>query len=281
MEYLKKNGGFTGIDIAMAILIITVFMSVISSLYINLYITNVDILRKEKAIGYATSILEKIDELYYSEVNSENFKVIKNSNGSESIAGINIDRGYNASINIVTYDPDNINIDVVKNIDLKITYEVGNKEKSIEFTKIKERENIFIPNIPDLKSEMVAVKYNSNDELIQTNFSDSSWYDYSDKRWAMAVMKNMVLSNGKVNDNADIYIWIPRFAYMGNNVEFIYGKGNKTVDKNGSLINISSDYVIPSEFSNDELGIWINIDELNSNNASKILNNSLYGPIKM
>ena len=281
MWYLKKNKGFTGVDVAISILIITVFISVISSLYINLYITNVDILRKEKAIGYATSILEKIDELYYDEVNNDNFKIIENSNGSKNIAGINIDRGYDVSVNIATYDPDNSDIDVVKNIDVKVSYEVGNKEKNINFTKIKEKENIFIPNIPDLKEGMVAVKYNSSNELIQTNIEDGSWYNYSDKKWAIAVMKNMVLSNGKVVDNADIYVWIPKFAYSGSNVEFIYGSGNKTVDKDGKLVNITSGYIIPNEFQNNEFGIWIKSSELNSNNASKVLNNSFYGPVKI
>lgn len=281
MKQLKKNDGFTGVDIALAVLIITIFMSVITSLYVNLYTSNVGILRKEKAIGYATGILEKIDELYYNEINNENFKIIENSDGSKSVAGINIDKGYNVNINIETYDPNNMNIDVVKTVNLKLSYEVGNKQQSIDFTKIKEKENIFIPNIPDLKDGMVAIKYNKNNELIQTNSTDISWYDYLDNRWAMAVMKNEVSNMGKVNGGATIYVWIPRFAYIENNVEFIYGKGNRTVDKNGNLINISPNYIIPNDFGENKSGIWIDISELNSNNASKILNNSIYGPIKM
>lgn len=281
MEYFKKNNGFTGIDIALAVLIITIFMSVITSLYINLYTSNVEILRREQAIGYATSILEKIDELYYNDVNNETFNVVEKSNGKKSVAGIDIDSGYDVNINIEKYNPGDIDIDVVKTINLTVSYKVGNKQKNIDFTKIKEKENIVLPNIPELNSGMVAVKYNSNNELIQTNSNDSGWYNYFAKKWPMAVMKSDVTNNGNIIGPATIYIWIPKFAYNGNNVEFIYGYGNKTVDENNNLVSISSGYTIPDEFSDDKSGIWINSSELNSNNLSKILNNSIYGPIEI
>ena len=281
MKYLKKNNGFTGIDIALAVLIITIFMSVITSLYINLYTSNVEILRREQALGYAISILEKTDELYYNEVNNETFKVIEESNGEKSIAGIDIARGYDVNINIETYKPEDGDIDVVKTINLTLSYEVGNKQKSIDFTKIKEKENIIVPNVPDVDSEMVPVKYDSNNKLTKTTSTDKNWYNYFNKKWAMAVMKSDITNNGTIIGSATIYIWIPKFAYNGNNVEFIYGSGNRTVDKNGNLVDISSGYVVPSEFSNDKSGIWINSSEIDTNNASKILNSSVYGPIEI
>ena len=281
MKYLKKNNGFTGIDIALAVLIITIFMSVITSLYINLYTSNVEILRREQALGYAISILEKTDELYYNEVNNETFKVIEESNGEKSIAGIDIARGYDVNINIETYKPEDGDIDVVKTINLTLSYEVGNKQRNIDFTKIKEKENIIIPNVPDIDSGMVPVKYDSNNKLTKTTSTDKNWYNYFNKKWAMAVMKSDITNNGAIIGPATIYIWIPKFAYNGNNVEFIYGSGNRTVDKNGNLVDISSGYVVPSEFSNDKSGIWINSSEIDTNNASKILNNSVYGPIEI
>ncbi len=281
MKYLKKNNGFTGVDIALAVLIITIFMSVITSLYINLYTSNVEILRREQAIGYSISILEKIDELYYDEVNNENFKVIEKTNGKKSIAGINIDRGYDVDINIETYKPEDFDIDVVKTINLTLKYEVGNKQRKIDFMKIKEKESMVVPNIPELESGMVAAKYNSNNNLIQTNSADRNWYNYLNKKWAVAVMKSDITNSGNIISPATIYVWIPKFAYNGNNVEFIYGSGNKTVDKNGKLVDVSSGYVVPSEFSNNKSGIWISLSELDSNNVSKILNNSIYGPIEI
>ena len=281
MKYLKKNNGFTGVDIALAVLIITIFMSVITSLYINLYTSNVEILRREQAIGYSISILEKIDELYYDEVNNENFKVIEKTNGKKSIAGINIDRGYDVDINIETYKPEDFDIDVVKTINLKLKYEVGNKQRKIDFMKIKEKESMVVPNIPELESGMVAAKYNSNNNLIQTNSADRNWYNYLNKKWAVAVMKSDITNSGNIISPATIYVWIPKFAYNGNNVELIYGSGNKTVDKNGKLVDVSSGYVVPSEFSNNKSGIWISLSELDSNNVSKILNNSIYGPIEI
>ena len=187
MKYLKKNNGFTGVDIALAVLIITIFMSVITSLYINLYTSNVEILRREQAIGYSISILEKIDELYYDEVNNENFKVIEKTNGKKSIAGINIDRGYDVDINIETYKPEDFDIDVVKTINLTLKYEVGNKQRKIDFMKIKEKESMVVPNIPELESGMVAAKYNSNNNLIQTNSADRNWYNYINKKYNLAL----------------------------------------------------------------------------------------------
>lgn len=62
-------------------------------------------------------------------------------------------------------------------------------------------------------------------------------------------------------------------------MEFIYGNRNKVVN-NEILEDISDMYNIPEEFnssSENKTGIWINIENVNIDNTSKRLNESIYG----
>ena len=68
------------------------------------------------------------------------------------------------------------------------------------------------------------MKYDASHQLVQTSEKDSDWYQYTNKKWAMAVLKSDISDNGKVKTGAIVYVWVPRFAYFGKTVEFIYGK---------------------------------------------------------
>lgn len=278
INFRKNENGFTGVDIAMAVLIITVFMTVIGSMYINLYVSNAKILREEKAIGYATAILEKVDEKYYDEVNDNNFAVVNQADGKKSVCDVVMEKGYNPQVQIVVYQPNGDNEqDFVKTIQVTIQYTVGKKTEQVNLQTIKTKEKFTIPNKPEIADNKVPVKYDASHQLVQTSEKDSDWYQYINKKWAMAVLKSDISDNGKVKTGAIVYVWVPRFAYSGKTVEFIYGNQTKTVNKNGNLEEMASGYQIPNDFSENSYGFWVEKSKITSQTTANLLNNSQYG----
>ena len=278
INFRKNENGFTGVDIAMAVLIITVLMTVIGSMYINLYVSNAKILREEKAIGYATAILEKVDEKYYDEVNDNNFAVVNQADGKKSVCDVVMEKGYNPQVQIVVYQPNGDNEqDFVKTIQVTIQYTVGKKTEQVNLQTIKTKEKFTIPNKPEIADNKVPVKYDASHQLVQTSEKDSDWYQYTNKKWAMAVLKSDISDNGKVKTGAIVYVWVPRFAYSGKTVEFIYGNQTKTVNKNGNLEEMASGYQIPNDFSENSYGFWVEKSKITSQTTANLLNNSQYG----
>lgn len=287
---LKRQDGFSGIDIVVSIGIIIIFVSIIAIVYVNLSTVNMEIERTGKATSYAISILEKVDELYYNEVTQENFETKDIGNGKHSVAGIDISSGYTPKVVIDNYNQTNgVNngkADVVKTAYVTVKYKVGNKEQSVEMKKIKTKENIKIPNMPNLENDMTAVKYvysGNNKKLVKTSVTDTNYYQYENKNWALAIKNTDINEDGTIKESAVIYVWIPRFAYYTTNsatdVKFIYGTANKYVNANGDLQELTTSYKIPTEFSN-ESGMWIKLTEVSTNAVAKILNlSSKYGPI--
>lgn len=104
------------------------------------------------------------------------------------------------------------------------------------------------------------------------------WYNYSQKKWALAKKSTTITTD-------DVYVWIPRYAYYtdsSNNiyVKFLYSNKNKTVNENGNLEDIPSNYVIDTTFSgNKENGYWIKISEMSNDETATRLNNSNYGKL--
>lgn len=292
----NDESGLSGVDVVISIGVIIVFVSIVAVIYINLHMINLGIERNQRATNYAIEILEKVDELYYSEVNSDNFKTNDIGNGKHSIANIEIARGYNAIVTIENYNQtngiDNGKADVVKTVNVGIEYKIGSKTEKVELKRIKLKENLVTPNKPKLNSDMVPVKYivtNSEKVLTKTSAQDSEWYKYENKKWALAINKTDLLENGNIRNNPVIYAWIPRFAYYQTasdvDIKFIYANGSRYVNSNGDLETVTNSYNIPSEFENQDSvvdGIWINVNDIKTNNASKILSNSTkYAPINI
>ena len=82
MEKIKSNGGYSGIEIAISLGIISITLVILAALYFNMYIGNIEIERRTQALNYASQIFEKVSEYYYSEVTPENFAITQNSSGN-------------------------------------------------------------------------------------------------------------------------------------------------------------------------------------------------------
>ena len=82
----NKEGGFTGVDIVIAMGLVVIFIPIFTTMFVNIYTNWMNTKRNAMANVYATQIIERINALYYEQVTDENIDAIKN--------GLNIPSGY-------------------------------------------------------------------------------------------------------------------------------------------------------------------------------------------
>lgn len=290
---LKGNKGFVASDALIAILIITLFSGLIASVSYNIYLANSNIKRMSIANNYIFEVFEYANKIYYDEVTQQNLtnyfnnkhyyleeKVPKQKvqakirETSDEI----LDTPFKISLDIINYNETEGNadkLDLVKQIRMTVEYVIGNKKQRIEMTTIKKRENLESPNIPninsiELKNEEKVYPIKVTDEgFVVCNKNDNNWYDYEKGNWArVLVTKSTLKEKDKINKEnislfGNIYWWIPRYAYSGNKIAFLFGNSNKYVENTAGyngLIEIDKTlYTIPTNFTIDNKnldGLW-------------------------
>lgn len=135
---IKEEKGFTGIDIAISLIVITIFIAMIANLIANINLTAQDTNRKTVATSYAVQEIEKIKAQGYIE--SYDSKGITNEDilKEEDIYSGSEFTGYNKKIVIRDYvlvvNDTTKKSDIVKEITVNISYKVGNKEKNVKIS---------------------------------------------------------------------------------------------------------------------------------------------------
>ena len=135
-EIIKENSGITGIDLVIAIIIMSIFIGVITSLMTGIYKQSLEIQASSNAMAYATIVLEKTDEKSFEEVQEPNF--IENLSKSGEI---NIPEDYEVTFEVS--NPDNVSEEVssvIKKVAVTIKYKINNEKKSILISKLKVKE---------------------------------------------------------------------------------------------------------------------------------------------
>lgn len=259
-EKVKCQKGLTGIDIITSVSIILITIAVVSMIYLNTTVESRNITRTAGATRIGTNILENIEKLSYEEFleNYENLMsnctLIKdekseyneyyllNKNSDNQVFSTKIPNGYQlymrCTSNYGTRTEMSEKFDLVRNVEIIIAFNVGDRTEKIDFQIVKTREIIEETNAPDtddlltsgiVQSEMnyYAVKYlDSSEVYIKINENDSSWYNYSNKQWATVIVSKQKEDklfdiNGKfigtINTKkseetyTERFVWIPRF----------------------------------------------------------------------
>lgn len=249
---LNNQMGATGTDIIIAIMIIVVTVSVISMIYVNTNLQSREITRTAGATRIATSILENIEKISYTDFCAE-YTRIKNTNSNiiaiddytsypsgtnTTVFNTKIPKGFTIYIygepNYGSYISTSDQFDLVRDIKLYITFKTGDLLKVVDFSTSKKRELINEVNAPMTSilvsqgilnsgdKKFYAVKYSENaNSYIKTTEDDSDWYSYSNKKWAMVIVstedeENLFDLNGKLIANSSQYaryVWIPKYFY--------------------------------------------------------------------
>lgn len=130
---LRKNKGFTGIDISIAIIIIVIFASVITTLLYNFEIQSKKVERKNQATSIIVDILEYAKGSNFNDITPENLENYKNEKYND-LKGYTITtkcENETDALDIVSENNTDI-IHVAKKVTVSIKYLVGKEEQSVE-----------------------------------------------------------------------------------------------------------------------------------------------------
>lgn len=143
--HIKEEKGFTGIDIAISVIIITIFIAIIANLISNINLTSEDTKRKTIATSYAVQQMEIIKAQGYI----ENYEG-KGINKKDTIIDediINKDgnsTGYHKIVTIKDYtlikNDSKAQTNLVKEITVQISYKLAGKDENIEISTYIKKE---------------------------------------------------------------------------------------------------------------------------------------------
>lgn len=329
---LKNEKGATGADIVVALSIIVLTVSVISMVYINLANGSKNVNRTAGATRIATNILENIDKMSYIQYNetlnafatndSKGWNVTGDANaktitlegkktGTEKIFETKIPKGYKVELisqNIYGEGDALPKYDLIKKINVKVTFTVSKTEQNVSLYTSKEREQLAEVNKPDIDSlnvsgkSYVPIKYSTTQQAyVVINENDTNWYNYSNKVWAMVYVDSLSninsiknagkLSTAQANSTGNIYYWIPRFSTDG---QALYNASNYPITniqitatndntKKMSLFSVGTATLSAdtNEFnSNGKKGLWKAKNLLGSDGTMQAFNSTKFGPVQ-
>lgn len=327
----KNEKGATGADIVVALSIIVLTVSVISMVYINLTNGSKNVNRTAGATRIATNILENIDKMSYEQYNkaldafatndSKGWTVTGDANaktiilegkktGTEKIFDTKIPKGYKVELTSQSINAgDSLpKYDLIKKINVKVTFTVSKTEQNVSLYTSKEREQLAEVNKPDIDSlnvtgkSYVPIKYSTTQQAyVVTDEKDINWYDYSNKVWAMVYVDSLSninsikdagkLSTAQANSTGNIYYWIPRFSTDG---QALYNASNYPIT-NIQITAINDNTTKMSLFSvgtatlsadtnefnsNGKKGLWKAKNLLNSDGTMQTFNRTKFGPVQ-
>lgn len=276
-KFKKDERGITGTDVAAAIIIIALTMGVVTSIYINTINKYKDNVRYSNATRIATSIMEKIESTPFIEVINTcrtlqddgtytNEKTVTNS----SIFGVKVQAGYTAIVSTTKVN----DIDIARDVKVEVSYKSTIQTKTITLYGVKELELLNEVNAPDISLISDYSKYLSGEinyypvistggQYVITDYSDSNWYNYSEKKLALIYSTKDALEVGATftTVNGTIYEWIPRFGLDGDNVVFCYGTSKYKIAWSGYVSNGKKifGYMIARDNSNNIINVtkWL------------------------
>lgn len=138
---LRSEKGFTGIEIAVSVVIIFIFVSIIAILNYRISSTAKEIELKSDATYLAINEIESVKSDNFSKYNNRSEK-----NGNSIIVNNEeIKDGYYKTISVIDYTdlPGNENKteNIVKKVTVKVSYMFKAKEQTVELSTVVTKEN--------------------------------------------------------------------------------------------------------------------------------------------
>ncbi len=281
MQDLKKKTnkkGVSGVDISVAIVVISIGLSIIISLFLIIARTTNKVNREIEATQLAKSVLEKIKLMPYNDFTNM-VKEVSNENYSMSL-GIEIPDAYALEIETERKTPINLNEAILFNIrkegNIIVKYMLSQEMTEIKLPYVKYFDRIYPKNKPDLNSRSIISpnSYSSGDlfepldDLTHKSLNPDeveNWLNYGIKDASL----NKKYARRKNTDNVyDLFYWEPRNIEVESETKHLLGKTMyglesfvKTVEyPSGQFVNVLITMVeektgIPN--SGEEEGTWV------------------------
>lgn len=127
---LRKENGFTGIDISVALIIIIIFVGIIATLIYNFEIQSKEVKRKSEATSIIIDILEYAKNTPFEDVNLENLNNYKETKYA-NLKGYDIQIICENDIDILQEIELNDSMNMAKKVTVNITYLVEKDKQNL------------------------------------------------------------------------------------------------------------------------------------------------------
>lgn len=145
---LKKNNGYVGVDLSIALIILLVLIPAITGMIYNLNKENKSLERKSQALNFAINVIETAKGIEPTELEITKLEEelctyyqdnvdVTNSNTDDGILILKKDSvTYNLKIEIVDYSQIDTNVaeNKAKSVNIAVTYLLGGKEQKVELS---------------------------------------------------------------------------------------------------------------------------------------------------
>lgn len=135
---IKEEKGLTGVDIAISLIIMTMFIAMIANLIAKTNLISQNAQKKSIATSYAIQEIEKIKAQGYVETYDSKGITSKEILKEEDIYNNSEFTGYHKETSIKDYvyiiNDNTKQKDIVKEITVEISYKLGKEEKSIKIS---------------------------------------------------------------------------------------------------------------------------------------------------
>ena len=143
MKIFKNEEGITGVDITIAIILITIFVSIIATLFYNIQKTSTELERETIATSYAVEIIEEIKAL--------GFEQLPNVDEGNQISGYEDkyiedngeDTPYYQTVRVEDYsqisNDEEVEPEMLKKVTVTVSYKVNNTNKEITLSTMISR----------------------------------------------------------------------------------------------------------------------------------------------
>ena len=121
---MKNNKGFTGVDVAIGVIIFTIFISVVAAMFYNISTSQKRVERKAEATNIAINVIESMKAMdFYDLEEDTTLDDINNQIANK----IDVPNGYKVTVGVdnTTYK------DVLKILSVKVEYENGNQSEDV------------------------------------------------------------------------------------------------------------------------------------------------------
>lgn len=132
---IKQNKGFTAQDVVISIIIIVIFVSLITTLFYNFYISTSAKNRNAIALNCIIDVIEEAKMLNYDELNQTKIEELLGTLKSNKT----IPNGYEVIAELQKYnelDGNTEKKDIIKILKVKVQYLVGQKTEKIEISTL-------------------------------------------------------------------------------------------------------------------------------------------------
>lgn len=135
---IKEEKGLTGVDIAISLIIITMYIAVIANTIANINLNSKDAKRKSISTSYAVQEIEKIKAQGYIDAYDSKGIDKEETIKEEDIYNNSEFTGYHKKVTIKDYvlivNDKTKQKDIVKELTVEISYKLGNKEKNVKIS---------------------------------------------------------------------------------------------------------------------------------------------------